>query len=139
MQFLAQYADWVYLVAAILFIPSHTWAQSISLNLGAGTPDDGAGGGSVAGRVVQMVDPYPTLVELCGLPQPAGLEGHSLVPLLKEPNAPWDHPAYTVWSEGGTHFTGVMVRTERWRYAEYYGRGAGAMLLEPAPAAPSGV
>jgi flagellar biosynthetic protein FliP len=43
------------LIAAILFIPSHTWAQSISLNLGAGTPDDGAGGGSVAGRVVQMV------------------------------------------------------------------------------------
>ncbi|MDI1226150.1 MAG: flagellar type III secretion system pore protein FliP [bacterium] len=43
------------LIAAILFIPSHTWAQSISLNLGAGTPDDGAAGGSVAGRVVQMV------------------------------------------------------------------------------------
>jgi iduronate 2-sulfatase len=88
--------------------------------------------GKVCPRVVQMVDLYPTLVELCGLPQPAGLEGHSLVPLLKEPNAPWDHPAYTVWSEDGTHFTGVMVRTERWRYAEYYGRGAGAMLLEPA-------
>ena len=88
--------------------------------------------GQVCPRVVQMLDLYPTLVELCGLPQPDGLEGHSLVPLLKDPNTAWDHPAYTVWSEDGAHFTGVMVRTERWRYAEYYGRGAGAMLLEPA-------
>jgi arylsulfatase A-like enzyme len=88
--------------------------------------------GKVCPRVVQMVDLYPTLVELCGLPQPSGLEGRSLVPLLKDPNAAWDHPAYTVWSEDGTHFSGVMVRTERWRYAEYFGRGAGVMLLEPA-------
>jgi arylsulfatase A-like enzyme len=88
--------------------------------------------GKVCPCVVQMVDLYPTLVELCGLPQPNGLEGRSLVPLLKDPNTPWNHPAYTVWSEDGQHFTGVMVRTERWRYAEYYGRGAGAMLLEPA-------
>jgi len=86
--------------------------------------------GRVCPRIVQMVDLYPTLVELCGLPEPDGLEGRSLVPLLKDPKAPWDYPAYTVWSEDGKHFTGVMVRTERWRYAEYYGRGAGAMLID---------
>jgi arylsulfatase A-like enzyme len=78
-----------------------------------------------------MVDLYPTLVELCGLERPAGLDGQSFAQLLNDPTAPWDHPAYTVWSEDGRNFTGVMVRTERWRYAEYYGRGAGAMLLEP--------
>jgi arylsulfatase A-like enzyme len=88
--------------------------------------------GKSSPRIVQMVDLYPTLVELCGLPQPSGLEGRSLTPLLQDPQMPWNHPAYTVWSEDGRHFTGVMVRTERWRYAEYYGRGAGAMLLEPA-------
>ena len=87
--------------------------------------------GTTCPRVMQMVDLYPTLVELCGLPQPQGLEGRSLTPLLQNPVAPWDHPAYTVWSEDGKNFTGVMVRTERWRYVEYYGRGAGAMLLEP--------
>jgi arylsulfatase A-like enzyme len=89
------------------------------------------GNGQACPRVVQMVDLYPTLVELCGLPQPAGLDGQSFAPLLDDPAAPWDHPAYTVWSEDGSHFTGVMVRTERWRYAEYYGRGPGAMLLDP--------
>jgi len=83
-------------------------------------------------RVVQMIDLYPTLVELCGLPQPAGLEGLSLVPLLNNVAAPWDQPAYTVWSEDSKYFTGVTVRTEQWRFAEYFGRGPGKMLLEPA-------
>ncbi len=88
--------------------------------------------GKVCPRVVQMVDLYPTLVALCGLDLPAGLEGRNIAPLLKQPEMPWDHPAYTVWSEDGTHFSGVMVRTEKWRYAEFYGRGEGAMLLDPA-------
>ena len=79
-----------------------------------------------------MVDLYPTLVDLCGLPQPDGLEGRSLVPLLRNPAAPWDHPAFTVWSEDGRSLAGISVRTERWHYAEYFGRGPGAMLLEPA-------
>ncbi len=90
------------------------------------------GNGQASPRVVEMIDLYPTLAELCGLKRPEGLDGRSIAPLLDDPNAAWDHPAYTVWSEDGKHFTGVMVRTERWRYAEYYGRGAGAMLLEPA-------
>ena len=63
---------------------------------------------------------------------PEGLEGRSLAPLLKNPAQEWDHPAYTVWSEDGKSFSGVMVRTEQWRYGEFYGRGAGAMLLDPA-------
>ena len=87
--------------------------------------------GKACPRVVQMIDLYPTLVELCGLKQPEGLEGRSIAPLLKDPLKTWDHPAYTVWSENGKDFTGVMVRTEQWRYAEFYGRGAGSMLLEP--------
>ncbi len=88
--------------------------------------------GKTCTRVVEMIDLYPTLVELCGLAQPKGLEGRSLAPLLKNPALEWDHPAYTVWSEDGKNFTGVMVRTEQWRYGEFYGRGPGAMLLDPA-------
>jgi arylsulfatase A-like enzyme len=88
--------------------------------------------GKASPRVVQMVDLYPTLVELCGLEMPSGLEGRSLAPLLKDPQASWDHPAYTVWSEDGKHFSGVMVRTETLRYGEFFGRGAGSMLVDPA-------
>jgi len=79
-------------------------------------------------RTVQLLDMYPTLAELCGLPQPAGLQGHSLAPLLKNPNAKWNHPAFTV-----TRFQdklGKAVRTERWRYAEWDEGKAGAMLFD---------
>ena len=90
------------------------------------------GNGQSCYRIVESLDIYPTLVELCGLPQPAGLEGKSLVPLLNNPKAQWDRPAYSVWSEDGSTLHGVAVRTEKWRYAEYGPDGKnGAMLLDP--------
>lgn len=91
-----------------------------------------SGNGQACSRVVEMIDLYPTLIDLCGLEPPAGLEGRSLAPLLDDPQQPWNHPAYTVWSEDGEHVTGVSVRTENWHFAEFYGRGAGAMLIDPA-------
>ncbi len=90
-----------------------------------------AGNGRPSSRVVELLDIYPTLVELSGLPAAPGLEGRSLAPLLARPDAPWDHPAYTVWNERNRGLTGVVVRTERWRYAEFFGPGAGAFLTDP--------
>ncbi|MBE2214852.1 MAG: sulfatase [Opitutaceae bacterium] len=90
-----------------------------------------AGNGRASPRVVQAVDIYPTLLDLCGLPRADGIEGLSLAPLLHDPHAPWDHPAFTVWSERNRGLSGVVVRTERWRYAEFFGPGAGAMLTDP--------
>jgi arylsulfatase A-like enzyme len=79
------------------------------------------------------VDIYPTLVELCGLKLPKGIEGRSLVPLLKKPVAKWNHPAFTLWSEDGRTLHGAAIRVERWRYAEFGLNGAnGAMLFDEA-------
>jgi arylsulfatase A-like enzyme len=90
------------------------------------------GNGQACFRIVESVDIYATLAELCGLPLPAGNEGKSLVPLLNNPQAPWDRPAYSVWSEDGTTLHGVAVRTAQWRYAEYGPDGRnGAMLFDP--------
>ncbi len=89
------------------------------------------GNGRRCPRIVQGVDIYPTLVDLAGLPPAPGLEGLSLRPLLENPRASWDHPAYTVWNERGRGITGVVVRTERWRYAEFFGPGAGRFLADP--------
>jgi arylsulfatase A-like enzyme len=78
---------------------------------------------------VQTLDIYPTLCELCGLKPPAGIEGHSLKPLLDDPKAKWDHPAYSV--AGNMKNLGVAVRTEKYRYAEWFGaKGGGAMLID---------
>ncbi len=84
-------------------------------------------GGQASPRVVQHLDIYPTLVDLCGLPQPAWLEGTSLTPLLRDPAAPWDRPAYTVQTRNW--FLGRSVRTERWRYTEWDGGRRGSMLF----------
>jgi arylsulfatase A-like enzyme len=113
------------------------WSKAGSLfEQGTRTPfivavPQGDANGRSTSRVVQNLDIYPTLAELCGLAAPKDLEGHSLVPLLKDRDAPWDHPAYSVWSEDGRTFHGVAVRTERWRYAEFGPDGVnGAMLFD---------
>ena len=65
-------------------------------------------------RTVDFMDIYPTLVELCGLPERKELEGKSIVPLLKDPSAEWNRPALT--THGRENHT---IRTERWRYIRY--------------------
>jgi arylsulfatase A-like enzyme len=87
------------------------------------------GNGRACPRIVESVDIYPTLVELCGLPQPAGLQGDSLAPLLADPQAEWDKPAFSV-SGNNNRLAGVAMRTERYRYVEYDGPNGGAMLFD---------
>lgn len=87
------------------------------------------GNGRACPRIVESVDIYPTLIELCGLPQPKGLQGDSLAPLLADPEALWDKPAFSV-SGNNNRLAGVAVRTERYRYAEYDGANGGALLFD---------
>ena len=101
--------------------------------------------------IVQMVDIYPTLAELTGLKAPVDLDGHSLVPLLKDPDAEWDLPAFTIQartvnprareghskymfnpnvaSEDPTIF-GRSVRVKRYRYTEWDEGRLGAELYD---------
>lgn len=65
-------------------------------------------------RTVSLMDIYPTLVDLCGLPPKEGQEGISLRPLLQDPQAKWDRPAVTTY-----HRNNHAVRSERWRYIRY--------------------
>lgn len=54
------------------------------------------------------------------------------MPLLDNPSATWDKPAYSVWSEDGKTFHGVAVRTEQWRYAGFGKESVNsAMLFNP--------
>ncbi len=90
------------------------------------------GNGRSSPRIVELLDMYPTLVDLAGLPEAEGMEGESLRPLLDDPTQPWDNPAFSVWSERNRGISGAVVRTERWRFAEFFGPGAGVFLTEPA-------
>ncbi len=71
--------------------------------------------GNVCSKPVSLLDIYPTLNQLCGLPQRDDLSGESLVPLLKDPTAKRRTPALTSW--GRNNFA---VRTERFRYIQYH-------------------
>ena len=65
-------------------------------------------------RTVDLMNVYPTLCELCDLPIPEQVEGISMLPLLKNPQAEWDRPAVTTHGRGNH-----AVRSERYRYIRY--------------------
>jgi iduronate 2-sulfatase len=90
------------------------------------------GNGQSCTRIVESLDIYPTLVELCGLPIQNEIEGTSFAPLLKNPSATWNKPALSIWSEDGKTIHGTAVRTEKFRYAQFGENGKnGAMLFDP--------
>lgn len=84
--------------------------------------------GKSSGRTVELLDIYPTLAELTGLDPHQKLQGQSLVPLLKKPDAPWNKPAYTQVRRNA--IMGRSVRTERFRYTEWDGGKAGVELYD---------
>ena len=90
------------------------------------------GNGKPSPRVVELLDLYPTIADLCGLPAPSGLEGRSLRPLLEDPVGPWEGAAFTqvLRGAGKARFAGETVRTERWRYTEWDGGRRGIELYD---------
>lgn len=73
--------------------------------------------GEACPRLVEWVDFYPTLVDLCGLPKKAGLDGESMRPLLENPQRKWKKAAYTIVRHQGV--IGRSIRTDRFRYTEW--------------------
>ena len=73
-------------------------------------------------RLVEFVDIYPSLVELCGLPPQQGLEGVSFAPLLQDPERPWKTAAFHVYPRrmpGKGRALGRAIRTETHRLVEW--------------------
>ena len=79
---------------------------------------DGRQAGEVAAGLVELVDLYPTLVDLSNLPQPAhALEGASFRPLLDDPDLRWKSAVFSESILEGFH--GRTLRTPRYRYTEW--------------------
>jgi uncharacterized sulfatase len=87
-----------------------------------------AGNGRACRGLVELVDVYPTLVELCGLPEVRGLEGRSLRPLLDDPARELKQAAFTQARREGC--MGRSVRTARWRYTQWDDGRQGSELYD---------
>lgn len=88
------------------------WEESTHVPLiiaGPGTRPDGR-----STQPVELLDIYPTLIDLCSLPAKPELEGLSLVPQLHDPSAKRERPAI-ITSNQGNH----AIRSERWRFIRY--------------------
>lgn len=100
--------------------------------------------GSSVATPVSHIDLYPTLTELAGVKPPANLQGQSLVPMLKDPQAKGRGWAITQVVRGGIgrpgksapkaaagkRFFGYSLRTQRWRYTEWDEGTQGAELYD---------
>ena len=96
------------------------WEKSARVPLIIATPER-FGAGQVCKKPVSLLDIFPTLTELCAHTSPSRLDGNSLVPLIKNPNANWGYGAVTSYSQAndGTQVH-RSVRTENHRYILYY-------------------
>jgi arylsulfatase A-like enzyme len=88
------------------------WEESTHVPLMVRLPGQQAG--AVCKRPAGLIDLYPTLAELCGLPPNPLNQGHSLKPLLLQPNAIWERPALTTYGRNNH-----AIRTDRYRYIRY--------------------
>ena len=86
--------------------------------------------GSRCAAPVSLLDLWPTLSELTGTAPKSGLDGHSLVPLLRDPQAAdWPHVAVT-WLG---HRDEIEVSAARHRYIHYRDGGEELYDIEADP------
>ena len=70
--------------------------------------------GTVYESPVNLLDIYPTLLDLCGFEETPELDGKSLVNVLKDPEYERNRPSLMTYGKGNH-----AIRTDRWRYIHY--------------------
>lgn len=78
--------------------------------------------GHKTAALVEFVDLYPTLAELCGLPPPKAVDGLSFAPLFDAPQRRWKRAAFSQYQRkvpGLGLAMGRSVRTDRYRFTEW--------------------
>ena len=90
-------------------------------------------------QLVELIDLYPTLIALAGLPTHGSLDGVNFGPVLDDPVAETKAGAYSMVgrsdlpeADHARHmsYLGRSVRTERWRYTEWDGGKRGVELYD---------
>ncbi|WP_016956570.1 sulfatase [Catenovulum agarivorans] len=71
-------------------------------------------GKQVSAQPVSLLDLYPTLISMCGLPANPQLEGRDITPLIAKADTQWQHAAVTTFGPNNH-----AVKTDRYRYIRY--------------------
>ena len=79
--------------------------------------------GQTSRSLTELVDLYPTLASLAGLPIPEHCEGTNLAAVLQSPSAAPDDVAISQYPRGKR--MGYSLRTDQWRYTEWTNRDTG--------------
>lgn len=79
--------------------------------------------GKSTDALVEFVDMYPTLCDLCGIETPAHCEGTSFAPLMDDPDQEWKKAAFSQYPRG--QVMGYAMRTDRYRYIEWQDKDNG--------------
>ena len=94
------------------FAKNSLWEESSRIPLIIKAP--GVAANQVSGAPVSLLDLYPTLLDMAGLPAYPRNEGNSLKPLLQGGNSDWSHAAVTTYGVNNH-----AVRDGRYRYIRY--------------------
>ncbi|WP_158973472.1 sulfatase [Cellulophaga sp. L1A9] len=83
--------------------------------------------GAKSSEITELIDMFPSLCELSGIPIPENMQGTSFVPLLKKPDLSWKKAAFSQFhrrpkvSADGKRYMGYSMNTEKYHYIEWYG------------------
>lgn len=118
------------------------WCKTSNFELDArvpliiSTPEMGsAQRGRHSDSLVELLDLFPTLVDLCGLPALSTLEGVSLRPVIDDATSRVKPAAYTqhprpAYYKGKPEAMGCSVRTDRFRYTEWRDFATGKVVAK---------
>jgi len=107
---------------------AHHWCKDTNFDMDTRVPlmirlPGMARPGAVTEALIEYVDIYPTIAELAGLTPPAGLDGRSLVPILRDPAQRGRDVALSQFSRPFKPTTpeamGYSIRTETQRYTRW--------------------
>lgn len=105
------------------------WCKHTNVELDTNTPliisvPGQKSAGKKTRALVEFVDIYPSLAELCALPLPQHLEGTSFAPLIENPEKPWKEAAFSQYPRdvAGKKLMGYSMRTDRYRFTRWVGR-----------------
>ena len=108
----------------------NSWCKQTNYNVDTHVPMmirvPGIKGGITLNQLTELIDMYPTLCDLTGVPKPDYLQGESFLPLLKNPEQQWKSAAFSQFhrrpkvTPDGKRYMGYSMKTDTHHYVEWY-------------------